>query len=789
MIAGTPVRLIVGAVPGGQATLSVALNEASPNAPILEVESDDSAWQAARATNGIQTSGWAVYVDGDLIDLSHFSGSISVTRSYDQQLQTWQFELSLDLPSGVVGSPFDCIGPPTGRREVDVYGVYKLPNGSTKMVPLILGGIADNSLRSARADGSCVESITGVDRGGQFDQELVTLVLPPGHGFPRGRVLRLLAERAGETQFNLHDGNTMYKELQLVDGDWLAVATEQQEVENRRVLWNVDAELSNPKVGRPRDDEPDAFDLDETDFLRVSEVGVGHKAYVLTDVTLTGIQQVVSDGGACALDPQTPVDRISEAVYAPAVQPYKATAEDTIGASGLSPETASRRVVGIARFQQVLRCGTLVYERSTRWAYHNPLATRLEWDSVDREWDLIIGRFLPDNDVTAMGEAHAFGKERFTVVEDSEAWHYYMQQGFTYPAGASNERYDHLRGPYPYDINTTTGEWEGAFVGFYLGSITRTSAYDYVAKAVRERDTSLPPPYDLFDELDPITGTVLIGTDGVDTAPTLPFESSYASGALGSVSTGQALIPTAETILHVYGDTERKKTQEVTLTFGWGRSEAFPGAYQYGDGTESNDPAETWQETARAVTVYVSLQGGGESLHSKRTEFYVLGVFDRSENEPSISGDRPPVPMLPTNDQNEAAYASEEELAEFAKYARRMDSRPIKVQVTADGLLTCHFPGLLKTDVPWAENEDELAEVGLNLIDESLAAPVTFTVLGNFFLRETQVGRAYYKRLGLADPSDSTRGHRVRLRSVSHSGPTSGPVLTACEALLYGGSR
>lgn len=769
-------RLSVAAVAGSQATLRVALNEASPDGAILQVTSDPSGWNAAITATGIQTSGWAIYVGGELVDLGRFSGSISVARSYDQQLQTYNFELSLDTPDGAFGSPFRCAGPATGRRTVAVYGVYKLTSGATKLVPLILDGVADNSRREARADGSCVETITGVDRGGRFDQELVTLVLPPGHGFPRGRVLQLLAERAGETQFNLEAGNPTVKEVQVVDGDWLSIATEQHEVENRRVLWDANGYLTNPKVGRPRADEPDRFDFDETDFLRDAPVGVDHKAYVLTDVTLTGSEQIAADEKVCALDPQPPQEVISEAVYSPAVQPYKATGIATIASSGLSPSTAARRVVGISRYQQVLRCGTTVYERTTKWGYKNPLATRVEWNAGTRVWDLIVNRFLPDNDPANLGLAYFYGIEHFAPVFDEEVWHFYMQDGFTYPAGATDERYDHLRGQYPYTINTTTGEWEGDFVGFYLGSITRTATFGFIRKALRSRDVSLAPPYDVFDDLDPITGSKLIGSEAADLAPTLPWQSSYSADAPGSVSTGEALIPVAEKILHVYGDADDKKTRELALEFGWGAAPASPGGYKYGDGTESSDATEAWQELARTETLYASTL---ESLHRKTTERYAFGYFISGETEPSISGDRPAVPLLPTVERNEAAYASADEMAEFAKYARRMDTKQIKVQVTADGLLTCHFPGILKTDVPWAENEDELAAVGIALIDESAAATVGFTVLANFYLREAQPGRLYFKRLGL----DS----RARLRSVSHSGPTRGPVLTSCEALVYKG--
>lgn len=778
-----PARSLLRVTPAGyssHATISAAGTESPPEGALLEVESSDAGWDAAIARTVAQKSGFDIYVGGILVDLSEFVGTVSVTRSYDQRLQTWTFEVALDSPNGVFGSPFSCIGPPIGRREVDVYGVYVLLDGSKISIPLIQDGTVDNSVRSASGEGRFTESFRGVCRGGRFDHVPVTLNLPPGHGLPRGRVMALLAEQAGETNLSIEPGNETNKEVQIVDGDWLGLSQEQQEVENRRVLWDTWAFLTNPKIGMVRVDEVDGFLFEEQDFLSISEVTLEHTAAVITEITLTGNEQVT--GEVCGDVAQTK-DVIERAVYSPYAPAYYFDGADWIANPQSSP-TALDRMIRLIRQTVVTRCGVVVYERTDKWEWRNPLVTRRYWNEATEEWLTVGSGPVYSDDGADDSDAASFRLpiEQFMPIECSETWHYYHQVGYVPSVPVLTAMGRSLFANYPGLISTTTGKYIGNFSDFYLGSMTATSAILFVRAAIRERDTSVSQPWDSFDDINPIDQIQTIGSDAVSLSPSLPSGAhpgvpSDLSGFIVSPR-GEDLRPVSLSFRSIYADADGYTTKEVTEVDGWSLREVGQGSYLYGDGRQSEDEAETWiRGHSRSVTDYIPVQGQ-EATHTRLESQYAHGGFVSSQEHRGQSGLGPPVAQLPKDEVNADAYEGEGEQDELNKPARRNNTRQIKVIVSAPDLLTCHFPNLVKTQVQWAENEDELIEVGKFTIEESAAANLQFTVLANFFVREAMSGVARYRPLGL--------NHRVRLKSVTHSGPPQGPVLTNCEAKVYG---
>lgn len=787
-------RAYVATVRGAEATLHVGASEATQDGALLSVETADDGFEAALAQNGkTQVSAFEILLDGVTVDMNKVTGNISVTRSYDQRLQTWNFALILTTPTGPLGSPFNCLGPATGKRKVTINGVYKIisgPNAGTVVkVPIIKDGIADNSTREASGEGTYTETISGVDRGGRYDQEVVTLVLPPGHGFPRGRVAKLLANRAGETQTNLQDGNPMMKEVQVVDGDWLSVASEQQECENRRLLWDTSGYLINPQIGRPRGGESAWITLDERNWLDLSVVSVSHRADALTDVTLTGVEQMLD--GPCGLEDEPPQETRKFADYSRQTPTYSATTGDpaSFSANPLSPDpVVDERMVELVRYSQTLRCGTLVYERTETYGWKNPAAIRQVYDSANQEWDHQTC-FTNDNDDDSRDIAYQFGIEQWTITNVTESWHFYYQDGYLWDWEVSVSPGDPeyvLAGLiYLHDISLNTGLWTGPYVGFYLGSITRVSGYTFARAAVYNRDTSLgPPPYDPWDDLEPISGVGLIGDEGCMTSPTLPFDQVAQSihgsrlwpAGLGTAY-GEAFLPLSETIRTFRADEDGKLYEETETTYAWAHGISGIGAsYKYGNGDESPDANDTWRESAITDIIYVST---GEGQHKSIQSDYVLGELVGGSEKTGLAGDRPAVQQMENYSWPEDEYESDEEFDEFAGLAKRSHTRQIKVRVTAPGLLTCHTNGILKTDVPLAENEDELKQIGRWLIDESIAADVQGTVLFNAYLQEAQVIRVRHRPIGL--------DHDVRIQSVTHSGPPEGPITTAITAKLYGG--
>lgn len=740
----------IEALAGSETRFNVAGQEPGPDGPVLEVTSDATASEAARPRGeAFQQAGFEIEIDGVVLDLSTVTGTIAVSRSYDERLQQFSFEVALTTPTAPLGSPFIGAGPSTGKKTVDVFGVYITATGRHRY-DLIRGGIADTSDREGGADGY-TESISGVCRGGRFDHQVATLVLPPGHGLPRGRVLRLLADAAGETQTTLEDGNPTVKELQVVDGDWLAVGAEQQEVENRRVFWDRQGYLVNPQVGRPRTGEQTAWSFEERDYLLGAKYRIRHKADVLTDVTLTGTEQIAADAESTGETIKN-TEQIYRAVYAPAQPGYIQSTGGTYSAQAAG-DAPKKRIVRRIRYEQRLRQGVVVYERTQTWAFLNVLAARYEYNLGTSSWDP-LAVYTTDNVLGSSSLAYRDHAESLTTLTLSEVWHYYDKEGFRHTVDplATPER-AWLQGPYGILLDSEGNEVHPE-AGYYLGSISRVWAYYAPKRALLTRSIATLP-YAPWGELEPDNGRLLMGSDAV----VLPTAS---------------LVRVGETVFNVEGDPTGFKVRERTSSWGYGSPEVSSGSYLYGDGKERRDEEEQFLELSAVDVDYLPT---AEGTHKKLTTTYEFGDFVDSVEEPGLQGYPPAIERMEVQERNLTAYA-DGELDQFAKTAKRSETRQIKVQVTAPELEDYHVKGVLKTSIPWAESEEELAFVGQSLIDESAAADVDFELPANFMVEPGQKIRSKYRPLGV--------DHDMRIRRVRWTQPLKGPVTTQVEAKLYG---
>jgi hypothetical protein len=747
----TDTAMSFAALAGAETVLLVTGQEAGPDGPVLTVDSDATASEAARPRGDeMQQAGFEIVINGSVLDLSKVVGTISVSRSYDERLQQCGFTVALTSPTEPLGNPFVGAGPPTGKKTIDVYGVYVTETGDHR-VDLIRGGIADTSDREAGDDGY-TESISGVCRGGRFDRQVATLNLPPGHGLPRGRVLKLLAAAAGETQTRLEDGNPTVKEVQVVDGDPFAVAAEQQEVENRRIFWDRQGYLVNPQVGRPRAGEATAWDFEERDYLLGSKYRIRHKADVLTDVTIIGTQQIATEDEDTG-DTLTTTETITRAVYVPA-QPGYSQSTGGVYTAQTPPDSPKLRIVRRVRFEQRTRAGVVVHERTQTWGYTNPLAARYEYDTGTQAW-VPRAVYTTDSTLGSTEPAYAYPAEIFTTISLTETSHYYDKSGFRrgFIPGATPEE-GWLDMPYGSLIDEDGNEVHPQ-VGYYLGAITRNWAFYAPKRALLERSTALPPPYVPWEDLEPADGTLRMGSEAVG-QPVATF------------------ILVGETVFNAEGTLDGYKVRERTVRLGYGSPEVSSGKYLYGDGRERRDFEESFLELTAEDVDYLRTAGG---THKKLTTSYAFGNFALSVEEPGRQGYPPPIERMEVAERNADAY-EEGEMAELAKVAKRSETRQIKVQVLASELEEHHVKGVLKTTVPWAENEDELEFVGMSLIDESAAADVDFVLPANFFVDPCQKIHSRYTALG-AD-------HDMRIRAVRWTKPLNGPLTTQVEAKLYG---
>lgn len=742
----------------------------------------DAAAEAAARPRDLTPSvvGFELRVDGVALDLADCTGGWSVSRSLDQRLQTWQVEFVLNDEDGPLGNPFDTLGPPTCLKTVDLYGVY-LISGAQVLVPLIVGGIADMTTRTGGL-GGYMESMSGVDRGGRYDRKVVTLVLQPGHGLPRGRVVRELAKQAGETQYLLDDGRLCTKEVQVVDGDWTSVAAELMDTEGRALIWNRDGYLTNPKRGRPVG-ETSTWELTEADFDASSGVSVSHMADILTDVTLTGWQQIARDG--CDRK-ETRTETEVRTEYTPYRQGYTQTGGG-YAATAAAPSPTLRRYSLVIQESESF-CNTTVFERTRRYGWRNWQVPRYEWNAGTATWDR-LSCFVDENtDGSAPG--YSYQDEQWSLLEQVDTRYYYDRTGFrladnrnAYSAISASS----LGGVAPGLWNAPPADWIAYGRGdgggnitnnnFYLGRITETWQPKRIEGHIKSRGAADLPFAD-----EPDSGADVYG-DGLGVASVTWTSINW--GIVDPGATIGAVSGLAEGLLLVGCEVQASYdeldggwvTRDVTDLFGWYRNRTETGLYYYAsDGTASDDAYEDLGWITRETTTYTVVD---EATHTKQIITADMnGAVSQVVTEKGLEGYGPALPRLDLEELSGDGYETGEQ-DEFARSAARKSTKQIKVQVIATGLETCHTKGVLKTEMPWAEDEDELVEIAERMIADSAAATISATLAGcNYFVEPGQMHRWKFRPIGL--------DHDVRVTAVTWSGSVGGRATCTVEGKVYG---
>lgn len=764
---------VAATISGGDRGVQVSVDgNADPlDGPRLDTGIDDPAWLAQQSVT--QISGFVVFVGGVEVPLSTFSGTIQVTRSLDS-LHTWSLSVHVQSPTEPFGDPFAAIGPPIGRRGVWIYGAYRTSSGGRALVPLIADGVVDSYTRTASRYGGYTDSYSGTDRLGRYDQRQVTLILPPGHGLKRSRIIELLALRAGETQLRLDEMANATKELQVVDGAWLPIAQEIAEVEHYRLSSAPDGYLETVRFGPLRENDGAVVSYSERDLLASLDVTISYRADIPTAATVTGS----ATGGLVDCSPRTDGSTIDTLqVWAPYYLPY-VVVSGSFAATSPPSDPAMLRLVERLIAQVTYRCGVVVAERTERWAYRNLLAGRRYWDGSSSSWVLIDGHYSEDNDVDAWSQSWLYDSERWMPIEVTETRHYYAQGGFlgSYsPTDPEELRYFNF-GPY---VQSGGPVYTGSYAGLYLGSHTRSMAVAFPRRAVFQRTLNPAPPHEAWEDVDPIPGVVVTGSDGISYTSggpswTLmaPWLSGYATP--GGLYVGERLIPWSETVRNVYADASGYIEREVEVVYGYGSGQVALGAYKYGDGHESTEEVESWRELSRRTVVYVET---GEATHKVIDSISTFGGDVEVKETSGLAGARPAVERLPWSVVGDEYSTDIPDLSGVVSVAPRNESRTIKVRVEAPGLLGAHWPSEVQVSSEWAESEEELISLGELTIAEAAGAEVQFALLGAFGLREGQVVHLRYAPLGL--------DHDLRIQSVTHSGGGLEPPITTVIAKLY----
>lgn len=666
----------------------------------LEVDGTTSDAMVPRAGT-VQEVGLEVDVNGLAVPLAEVL-SIEVDRDWSRPTQSWGFSMPLAESAARFGSPYDRVGPGMGKQEVDVSGVCRTSTG-THRFPLIRGGLVDNSQRRAGAAGY-VEQFNGGDKGARRDRRNVTLVLPPGHGLYRDRIIRDVYALAGETAFRLERMRQAHKEVQLVDAAAPDLPAELAATEGRALFYDRSGALTNPKIGI-RGNKPILLTLEEGDLLLIADVESSHPGDVITDVTLTGTEQVVREPEeACGLETKPPQEVVIFGLYTP----WHATYSQGSGCAltDLDPVLVplpDDTPISRTRTTIVERCGVVVMEVVEVFGWKRIETARYQYGAAGA-LNCRGGVFL-DSDATVNGSEPAFAQsfERPDILlSRSVTRHYYDKAGFGFSG-------NHLTTDSEHKLVTRAGT-----TGYRLGSVTTTDAWYQIRKALKVAVPGTP-----WEEIDPTNGLLVTGSgEGV-------AEASEVFRRVG------------KQVEVVDSDADGYIEAEIVYDYGYtlrpGTGYQFAGGDTFASQTEAFG-LRGWQQTS-----YLSVLGEGGHV-AVTTQFVYDGTSPKvaGGQKESRDGARPAVDRIQPEGEDafDPVLFETDEEREEARNARPTESRQIKVRMSAPSLLATHEPREIKTSLPWAENIEDLAEAAAHIIRQSCRHAIVFTTPPNFALKE-----------------------------------------------------
>lgn len=397
-----------------------------PSALYLEAEIDGSAGEMATDhTVATQAIGWAVTKDGVPVS-PHVLDNIEVGMDIDQHLRSWAMDIILDTPDGQLGNPIYEPGPGTCLDEIDISMVFRTATGF-HYIPFIIAGIGDASDRSTSP--SPREKFTGVDRGGRYDGKTIDLILPPGHGLSRRRVVQIAATRTGipssQIDLQLHPGHDvdrpMMKEFQISDGQFLGPCQTLVDTDQMRLGWNREGNFSWVRAGRPGDDEDTIDHLDERYFMTASVNVHTPGGETITYVVVNAEEQKTRGPEDCG-DVTTPLEIETKGFQGPIAPDY---VQDGAGGNDPNPYDSitfpNPQRTRLEVIERTKRCGVDVYTRRIAYSYFLPRAGRYVWDQANEEWDQAWSAAV---DEATDGNAAAYMGliEKWARVEVDEEW-------------------------------------------------------------------------------------------------------------------------------------------------------------------------------------------------------------------------------------------------------------------------------------------------------------------------------------------------------------------------------
>lgn len=772
-----------------------------PEALYLEAAIDGSAGEMATSHSvQLQRFGWRLTVDGDVLDMTRVV-DVSVEMDIDNPLRTWSFEVALDTPDGLWDNPIMEPGPGLCKREVDIDLVLPTTTGFYYK-RLITGGVCDSESRTSLPNARA--RFSGVCSGGRYDGELVDLVLPPGHGLSRPRVIEIAARRAGVTDVDLHQvtyGNLvwfqnedgtwawasytpkMMKEFQMSDAQFLGPCQELADVDQMRLYWDSDGFLKWTPCGPPADEEDTIDHFDERNFKRAAVTIEIPGGETVTEVTVNGEEQLIRDPEDCG-DVTTSVEVTSEGLQGPIAPKY---AQSTGGYATNPYDTVEfddPQRVRLEVLERTVRCGIEVYTRRMSYSYFLPMAARYTWDAVNDEWDRIDGIYA-DEGTDGNANAYVAPIEKWLLTEVDEEWHYWNDEEFlgprVGPVASQEANFGVAPGYAPQLVDLD-------FSKVKIGTFSVSWRWYAVKKYLKTRTlTPFPPP--IWEEVEPPALHAVYGDKsgcaGLVIAPAW-LHSNYQGYQTYSSNDGELFLPVSATTVLYESDGRGYLIGEERQNFGW-LARPNGSAYLYGDGKESDDEQEEFRLVSTETKKY---SAAGENNHDEivvRSDFNGRDVS--SQTTTGLDGYLPAIDRIPDGgtidtEEEEDVYEDEAEQAAVAAETLRTEVRPFAVTIRDADLEHCHVRNVVELAAPYAENEAEADRMARHVIARS-AAPRFSAELARVhpWLRPGLVSEITCHPLGI------TQAMRSRITKVAFNGRMDRGVLRTYQTMnaeIYG---
>lgn len=579
-----------------------------------------------------------------------------------------------------LGSPMGWLGPPGGKGAVRIDAILLTASGP-RTIRLVTNGLFDNS-SSAITPGGDTRTFNGIDAGGRYDRQLVTLTFPPGHGQTRGAVARRILQAIGVPAGSIAMPPTgrMYKGLQAIDRPGLALAQELLAVDLLELYRDRDGIFRARTIGFNESARTELVFRSEDLLLGIGNLGESSTSEGPTSVTLTGSAQVVREECGRKTVSQT-VE--SYAVYAPVVT-LKAQAPGVLGtitSTGLTQGAASLILVSRVVRDTEFDCETVMSERIRTYGWYNPTVWRYRLDTTGAIDEYNGGYINEAGAVTDDSfELRQWSTERFVLLSDVTTRHEYDERGFL------------------------------------TRSVTDSDGY---VRRLRALKTRVAPSDDW--ETEPFVATLLIAGSGDGLV--VPAGEYFAAGF------GGGAVKTRETVSYDVTDdgyVQRQATSFEEWTMRPGTSALYNGAF------ESADSQQQFLVSRVEETVYGANTEGSHSevTTTRDVSGRVTSVVVKSAED----GHLPSAARRTDLDPDPSIYDDDSEAA-FAASASRYENQPIKVRVDADALLAVREAAEDKSNSEWAETPEELEQLAIHAIREGAKLQVQFALPFNPVIR------------------------------------------------------